>query len=300
MTRRRRATMALAALVGAAAMASPALAYVRHRTEAGQSFAWDQTCIPITAYPGNFDDVSAAQVLAAASGAASGWSAPAVSGTFLDIQVGVSTAAAPAAVYDHHNSLTFRQSWCCANADAAVAVTTLFASASTGAIRDADIEVNAEFFRWADVTADASSDARFDLQNTLTHEMGHLIGLDHPCYDPATMVERPVDNLGQPAPNCDDAPDDIRQSTMFVSTMAGELSKRSLEADDELAVREIYPLASDPMICPAVGPPPSDEYLGCRVAGGAGGAGERTAALWVMAGLVACAGRRRRRPSSNR
>jgi hypothetical protein len=295
MTRRRRATMALAALACAAAMASPALAYVRHRTEAGQSFAWDQTCIPITAYPGNFDDVSAAQVRAAASGAASAWSALAVSGTFLDIQVGVSAAAAPAAVYDHHNSLTFRQSWCCTHADAAVAVTTLFASASSGTIRDADIEVNAEFFSFADVAADPSSGVRFDLQNMLAHEMGHLIGLDHPCYDPATAVERPVDNLGQPAPNCDDAPDDIRQSTMFVSTMAGELSKRTLEPDDELAVREMYPLARDPMICPAVGPPPTDDDVGCRVAAGAGGAGKRLAALVVMAGVVACAARRRRR-----
>ena len=53
-----------------------------------------------------------------------------------------------------------------------------------------------------------------DIQNTLTHEIGHVIGLDH-------------------------APDE--DSTMFASAPSGETTKRILDEGTQKALCEIYP-----------------------------------------------------------
>lgn len=82
-----------------------------------------------------------------------------------------------------------------------------------GAIIDADIEMNGERFRFTNSRVVALTE--FDLGNTLTHEIGHLIGLDH---------------------------SDDRASTMFASAPPSELSKRTLEEDDIDGLCEIFPL----------------------------------------------------------
>src|SRR5262249_19042770 len=159
-----------------------AAAYVRYLTMSGAPFAWPQTCVPLTAYPNDLTDMTPDAVLNAALGAADAWGPTKNPCSYIDIQLYMSTATAPQAKYDQRNSLIFRQgSWgrwddpagTCSYDPAALAITSVFVS-SDGKIRDGDIEVNARYFVWTDVLSDPNSNGKQDLQNALTHEMGHL------------------------------------------------------------------------------------------------------------------------------
>ena len=172
----------------------------------------------------------------------------------------------PRAVNDGRNSVIFRTSTWCKLTDkgvcdpnvpydpAALALTSVSASTSSGIIRDADIEVNASNFNWADLVLHPNlrgdGQSFHDLQNAVTHEMGHVIGLDHTCY---LQGPAPLDNTGQPIPDCADAPPDVLATTMFPSANPGDIDKRDLAPDDQQAVCDIYPASHDPMTC-AAGP----------------------------------------------
>jgi MYXO-CTERM domain-containing protein len=300
MTRAGAAALVVGTLA-AALLPSPARAYVRYMSSEGMVFAWPQSCVPIKSYPGNFIDMPAEEVQAAASGAADAWSAVKETCTYLAITVMPASGAAPRAVNDHRNALIFRTAtWCDLLADgkcaadigpyeaAALAVTSVIANRDTGAIRDADIEVNAFHHRWADLMLhpeklDLDPGVQ-DLQNALTHEMGHLIGLDHTCF-PASLDPKPLTNEGVEAPDCGSVGAEVLETTMFPSANAGDLEKRSLADDDRKALCEIYPVAADPNVCS-----PAEEGCNCAAGGSPGPIAETAAGLIVLAGL-----RRRRR-----
>jgi hypothetical protein len=236
-------------------------AYVRYKTSAGAPFAWPQTCVPVTVYPNDLPDLTPDQTMHAVSAAAAAWSAEQNACTYLKIQVGSSMAAAPTASYDGRNSVIFRRtSWCragelpgtCSYDPAALAITSVFVSNTDGKIRDADIEVNAKNFVWTDLDLHPADVGKADLQNVLTHEMGHLIGLAGSCVTDGTLP-RPVDNAGQPVPDCGSASATVRATTMFEASIPGEVSKRTLAPDDIQAVCDSYPKAQDPAICPVAG-----------------------------------------------
>ena len=252
------ATCSLAAL---AFSARPAFAYVRYITEDGKPFQWQQTCIQVTGYPNqnDFPDMTADQVQTAATGAADAWSSAGLACTYLSIDVALSSAPAPTASADKKNSLIFRHkdwcspsdsAWTCSYDPAALAITSVFVQRSTGRIQEADIEVNDRWFNWTDLELFPADKSKQDLQNALTHEMGHLIGLDHTCFMAVGNLVRPNDNQGNPVPDCSSAPPEVRATTMFASAVPGDLSKRTLEPDDQQAVCDIYPLARDPAYCP--------------------------------------------------
>jgi hypothetical protein len=79
----------------------------------------------------------------------------------------------------------------------------------TGQILDADIKINATTIEWG-----LGDPGRLDIQNALTHEVGHLLGLGHS----ATVVA----------------------ATMFPVTSPGETEKRSLHPDDVAGVLALY------------------------------------------------------------
>ena len=79
----------------------------------------------------------------------------------------------------------------------------------SGELVDADIIVNEKHFVWGDDDPDLN-----DLQNALTHEVGHLLGLAH---------------------------SDDPEATMFASAVEGETSKRTLSADDVAGAAALYP-----------------------------------------------------------
>lgn len=80
-----------------------------------------------------------------------------------------------------------------------------------------------------------------DLQNTLTHEIGHFIGLSHPCGDP-----------GLPA--CSSDPGYV-QTTMYPQTTAGDVAKRTLSPDDVAGLCAIYPASGGGCGCGSGGAP---------------------------------------------
>ena len=240
------------------AVPGSAQGFVRYKTPAGIPFAWAQTCIPLTVYPNDLTELSPEQTTHAVTAAAAAWSADLNACTFLKIQVGSSTAATPTATLDGRNSVIFRStSWCspsdspgtCSYAPESLAITTVFANLRDGRILEADVEVNAKNYIWADLTLEGAGAGKQDLQNAVTHELGHLIGLDNSCVS-RKVLPVPLDNAGQPVPSCDTASPDVQATTMFDSNLPGDISKRTLAPDDIQGLCTIYPEASDPGMCP--------------------------------------------------
>lgn len=158
-------------------------------------------------------------------------------------------------------------------------------SSRDGEILDADIEINGVNFAVSVDGQSAKTGCMAELQNTLTHELGHLLGIEHPCL--ASGDPQRVDNLGNPVPQCalvfDPA---ITEATMFNSQECGETKKESLAADDIAAVCGIYPVKDDPGTCDPVGE-----------SGGCCSASDRPVASLLLAGATALLLLRRRKTS---
>ena len=92
-----------------------------------------------------------------------------------------------------------------------LAVTTVVYERSSAHIVDADIDVNAVNQGWSTDDAPAGTN---DLENTLTHELGHVLGFAH---------------------------SEVPEATMFAEADLGETLKRDLAADDVDAVCTVYP-----------------------------------------------------------
>ena len=125
----------------------------------------------------------------------------------------------------------------CANAydcwdhgDGVIATTTTTSNRFTGQINDTDIEINdatasdGTKFTFTAVDGPPCGDVnqtgcvRIDVQNTVTHEAGHTLGLDH-----------------TPDPN----------ATMYATAPEGETSKRVLGTDDIQGICDIYPRGAE-------------------------------------------------------
>jgi MYXO-CTERM domain-containing protein len=288
----------LACAVAFTLLPGRAHAFVRYKTESTMvGFYWPQSWVPVTAYPLSIKDargemeMTSDQILAAATAAGDSWSKAQNDCTYLQINLGSSTAAAPAAKYDARNSLVFRTTtWCPSDPaaacydPAALAITSVFVNKKDGKIRDADIEVNAKNFVWADLDVEPSAQGKQDLQNALAHEMGHLIGLDHTCVPAGTPPPIPVDNDGNEVPDCETAPQAVRETTMFASAIPGDKEKRTLAPDDIAAVCAIYPVANDPMIY--ITGNEDTSACACALDGDGRGAGAVVPILGMLAALV--------------
>jgi hypothetical protein len=188
------------------------------------------------------------------------WSHKDLACTGLSIAMARQSAATSDTGLDGINMIVFRQdAWCEHPAPAdptqpycypanALAVTSVFKSKSTGEIVDADMELNAVRFTWADLVAhpELASGSTADFQNTLTHELGHVIGLAHPCYSSNDGPSRLIDNNGAPELDCTDPnlPAAVLNTTMFPSVATSDTARRVLSPDDQQADCDIYPAAS--------------------------------------------------------
>ena len=183
----------------------------------------------------------------------------------------------------------------------AAALTTLFfvndpESPRNGEILDGDIEMNAVNFR---VSAEGNSDAPgngclSDLANTLTHEAGHLMGLDHTCRAPAEPAR--LDHTGSPVPSCiplDQLSSEITEATMFNFQECGETKKITPADDDIAAICAIYGNAEDPGTCERARL--TSDNGACSASGSGGPSGLTFLLVALCAGLLLL----RRRESSH-
>jgi len=300
------------ALCVACMAAEPAQAYVRTVTTAGVPVWWrnpDITMEFLLDSPPPF--MTGDAYLQAAQAAAAAWSHPALTCSGLTLAV-VQTSEANASIgYDGRNIIVMRENtWCteppptnpsvppCYSSNA-LAVTTVFRNVTTGEIVDADMEVNAVNVVWADLAQDPSlaDGATADFQNMLTHELGHVIGLAHPCYTASDGPIRLTDNQGQPELNCSspDLPVTVAGATMFPSVSMTDTSRRTLSPDDAQGACDIYPAPSSTTTTT-----PAIASTGCSLAPPSSRSPGRTPpaavpiALGALALLVASGYRRRR------
>jgi uncharacterized protein (TIGR03382 family) len=110
---------------------------------------------------------------------------------------------------------------CWGGQDGTIALTTTTFDTNSGQIFDADVEMNAASFIFTTVDSPPCAPGGYhqgcvatDIQNTMTHEIGHMLGLDHVARLDSTM-----------SPRAD----------------AGETSKRQLDSGTKQFVCETYP-----------------------------------------------------------
>jgi hypothetical protein len=98
----------------------------------------------------------------------------------------------------------------------AVALTTVTYRPCNGEILSADIELNTADYTYTN--HEGSAGTQIDLRNTMTHEAGHFLGLDH-------------------SPNA--------AATMYATAPPGEIEKRDLHEADIAGLCFIYPAGED-------------------------------------------------------
>jgi hypothetical protein len=158
-------------------------------------------------------------------------------------------------------------------------------------VLDADVEVNAVDYAIAVgcetrcLTNGTGPRGTADLQNTLTHEYGHVLGLDHTCWG-GEPSQAPLTNEGTPAPQCEPEAllsPEVKAATMYNFQGSREVDKRTVEADDIAGVCAAYPKASNPMLCEPVD---LDFSNGCCAVAAGGRRFDGTAALLALAAAI--------------
>ena len=201
------------------ALASPAPAYVRTTVDGfpDRPIFWADRAIPVELASSSSSDVAPDLLRVALDRSLATWTR---AGSCTDVvltDVGDAlgtTTNLDGGPLDRHNRIVVRESgWPAIVGPETLAITTVLYERTSGAILDADTDVNAVSHAFA--ASEPPPLDHDDVQNTLTHELGHLLGFGH----------------------VSDA-----QATMFVSAAAGETLKRDLASDDVRAVCETYPI----------------------------------------------------------
>lgn len=159
----------------------------------------------------------------------------------------------------------------------ALAVTVVTLHTGRHEILDADIAFNRQHRKFKVLPATSQAGGEFDdIQNTLTHELGHAVGLAH---NP-----------------------EVPEAVMYPGARKGEVNKRTLSEDDQAGLLALY--AHPATAAPSERGGTSADALGsegalptgCAAAPGAGGAG----VLLILLSSIPLFGRGARRRSAGR
>jgi len=239
------------AMVVAMVMAAqPAIAAVRSTSpETGKKYFWPNRCVILDVFvsdPPPF--LTSDSVINASTKAASAWNPEKTGCGDIILKVSSNIGSGFPFGADRKNTVQFyKEFWGRRNPDPrlvvshppdAFALTTVSTLTATGEIIDTDVEINAVNFKWDDLVTNSRPGERVaDLQNTLTHEFGHVLGLDHNCNDGTNYV----DTTGARAPNCASASESIREATMYPRVDRSDVLRRDLASDDITGLCAAYP-----------------------------------------------------------
>ncbi len=256
------------ALVMVLALPVPAGAWVQSQSSKGAKLSWSDSCLTMYINERGSDDVADDSELAEIEASFDTWGAVSCS-SFLIQFAGLTNLEVTGHLKEDPsvNMVLFREKkW--PYSTRPVAFTAVTYNVNTGEIYDADIEMNGEDYSFT--TKPDKETWKIDIQNTITHELGHVLGIDH-------------------TPNV--------EATMFDHAGPGEINKRTLEQDDIDAVCTLYPLVEN-MMCTKVDPlylfydfPEARGEESCTA--GRGGSGPAGLALLGLALLTLMVLRRR-------
>jgi len=290
-------------------------AYVRTRSTSGVPLRWPNSCVTVTPDSRGSVDLPTSAVFADVRRALENWRYATVGCSYLQLLYGMPLER-ERALGDGVNVVRFLSNAWCTNGDAAgpcydptaQAVTTVFyydrpGDPTDGVITGADIELNNVNFTFVDIAPDQSTlpvarpqTLLADLENTLTHELGHLQGLSDSCA--RLGLDNQVDETGSPPPSCNEPNLDpkILNATMYPIASPASTAQRTPEADDiaGICADNAYPLSKDPNRCEeiALATSPTLHFGDCALSAGRGRtAGGFGIALSVL--LCALAIRRR-------
>jgi hypothetical protein len=206
-----------------ALLLNPAHGFEVRTDELGQRLQWKRHTVRYKVNPDGDHGLSEAAVDTLISAATREWTDP-VSGN-LKFAHGGNTDIAGASHTDDANVIYFEDNW--TEAPGLLAVTYLW-STTDGEIIGFDMALNSEHHSWS---IDGSPQAN-DLLNTLSHEFGHALGVDH----------SPV----------------VELATMYPTSPPGQVTKRDLHDDDVDAIVHLYAAAdhaeeSPPAACSTAG-----------------------------------------------
>jgi MYXO-CTERM domain-containing protein len=249
------------------AVPMPAAAWTQSTSSKGAPIHWSDPCLTMYMHEAGSDDVEDDSEFDAVLASFEAWNQAGCS-SFVIQYAGKTNLEITGHLKEDPsvNMVIFRErKW--AYTDRPVAFTAVTYNVQTGEVFDADIEMNGEDFRFT--TQPEKEPWKIDIQNTITHELGHVVGLDH-------------------------VPD--VEATMFDHAGPGETKKRTLEPDDIDGICALYPAVPN-LACTQVEPhflyydfPDEPNGGGC----GAGSRGTPNGAVLVLLALgVALATRRR-------
>ena len=203
---------------------TPALAYLKFGVQAGDrqiAVKWARSPVRYFVNDGDAPGISASELQAAVSRAFSTWQA--VPSSTIAYQFVGFTAAMPGQE-DGQSTLGFELR---RDLNRVLASTSMLLDDATGEILEADIFFNSAF-QWS--VAPTGERDKFDLETIALHEIGHLSGLGHSALGETEI--RPDGGRRVIA----------SESIMFpIAFPAGNVSARTLRADDIAGISDLYP-----------------------------------------------------------